>query len=64
MALSESSGKRPSNGQPDEMVEIGFFVPGQSSRMWGSDEGSNKSDAEEDVDDVSAAQAFHEAIKE
>jgi structure-specific recognition protein 1 len=54
----------PSKGQPDEMVEIRLFVTGQSSCVRGSDEGSNKSDAEDDVDDVSAAQAFHEAIKE
>ena len=47
------------------MVEIRFFVPGQSSRMRGSDACSDKSDAEDDdVDDLSAAQAFHEAIKE
>ena len=64
MAPSDSAGKKPSKGQPDEMVEIRFFVPGQSSRVRGSDAGSNKSDAEDDVDDVSAAQAFHEAIKE
>jgi structure-specific recognition protein 1 len=65
MASSDSAAvKKPSKGQPDEMVEIRFFVPGQSSRMRGSDAGSNKSDAEEDLDDVSAAQAFHEAIKE
>lgn len=64
MAPSDSTVKKPSKGQPDEMVEIRFFVPGQSSRVRGSDAGSNKSDAEEDLDDVSAAQAFHEAIKE
>ena len=58
-APSESAGKAPSKGQPDELVEIRFFVPGQISRLRGSNEGSNKSD-----DDVSAAQAFHEAIKE
>jgi len=47
------------------MVEIQFFMPGQSSRMRRSDAGSNKSDAEDDdVDDVSAAQGFHEVIKE
>ena len=33
-------------------------------RVRGSDEGSNKPGTEDDVDDVSAAQAFHEAIKE
>jgi structure-specific recognition protein 1 len=64
MAPSDSPEKKPSNGQPDEMVEIRFFVPGQSTRMRGSDAGSNKSDAEDDGDDVSAAQAFHDAIKE
>jgi len=65
MAPSDSVGKKPSKGQPDEMVEIRFFVPGQSSRMQGFDAGSNKSDAEDDnVDDVGAVQAFHEAIKE
>ena len=47
------------------MVEIRFFVPGQSSRIRVSNVGSNKSDAEDDdVDDVSATQAFREVIKE
>lgn len=64
MAPSDSPGKKPSKGQPDEMVEIRFFVPGQSLRVRGSDAGSNKSDAEDDGDDVSAAQAFHDAIKD
>lgn len=64
MAPSDSLGKKPSKGQPDEMVEIRFFVPGQSLRVRGSDAGSNKSDVEDDGDDVSAAQAFHDAIKE
>jgi len=65
MAPSDPAGKKSSKGQPGEMAEIRFFVPGQSSRVRGSDAGSNKSDAgDADVDDVSAAQAFHEAIKE
>jgi len=65
LAPSDSAGKKPSKGQPDEMVEIRFFVPGQSTRARGSDAGSNKSDAEEEEDDdVSAAQAFHDAIKD
>ena len=55
-------GKKPSKGQLNEMVEVQFFMPRQSS---GSDAGSNEPDAEDDgVDDVSAAHAFHEAIKE
>ncbi len=64
MAPSDSAGKKPSKGQPDEMVEIRFFVPGQSMRVKGSDVGSNASDAEDDGEDISAAQAFHDAIKE
>ena len=65
MAPSDSAGKKPSKGQPDEMVEIRFFVPGQSLRIRGSDGGLNRSDTEDDdVDDVGAVQAFHEAIKE
>jgi structure-specific recognition protein 1 len=64
MAPSDSAGKKPSKGQPDEMVEIRFFVPGQSTRVKGSDMGSNVSDAEDDGEDISAAQAFHDAIKE
>ena len=64
MAPSDSAGKKPSKSQPDEMVEIRFFVPGQSTRARGSDAGSNKSDAEENEDEVSAAQAFHDAVKE
>ncbi|KAI0283941.1 structure-specific recognition protein-domain-containing protein [Russula aff. rugulosa BPL654] len=63
-APSDSTGKKPSKGQPDEMVEIRFFVPGQSTRVKGSDVGSNASEAEDDGDDISAAQAFHDAIKE
>ena len=65
IAPSDSVGKKPSKGQPGEVAEIRFFVSGPSSLVQGSDTGSNKSDAEDDgVDDVSAAQAFHEAIKE
>jgi structure-specific recognition protein 1 len=66
MAPSDSAVKKPSKIQPDEMVEIRFFVPGQSTRARGSDAdaGSNKSDVEENDDEVSAAQAFHDAVKE
>lgn len=32
--------------------------------MEGSDAGSNKLGAEDDIDDVSTAQAFHNAVKE
>lgn len=62
-----SSSKKPSKGAPDEMVEIRFFVPGTTStrQRTGSDAGSQKSDVEdEDGEEVSAAQVFHDAIKE
>ncbi|KAJ6461995.1 SSrecog-domain-containing protein [Mycena vitilis] len=49
----------------DEMTEIRFHVPGVMSKTKGSDDGSQKSDAEGDDDDeVSAAHVFHDNIKE
>ncbi|TFK23052.1 SSrecog-domain-containing protein [Coprinopsis marcescibilis] len=48
----------------DEMVEIRFHVPGTLSKNKGSDAGSQKSDDENDEDDISAAQAFHDTIKD
>ncbi|KAF8551700.1 SSrecog-domain-containing protein [Imleria badia] len=62
---SSSGGKKPSRNAPDEMVEIRFYVPGTHTKLRGSDVGSQKSDAEEeDGEEVSAAQAFHDAIKD
>lgn len=52
-----------SKGLGDEVMEIRFHVPGtQKSKAAGSDAGSRKSDDEED--DISAAQVFHDTIKE
>ncbi|KAF5309610.1 hypothetical protein D9611_013984 [Ephemerocybe angulata] len=48
----------------DEMVEIRFHVPGNVSKNKDSDAGSAKSDNENDEEDISAAQAFHETIKD
>ncbi|KIM63383.1 hypothetical protein SCLCIDRAFT_755964 [Scleroderma citrinum Foug A] len=62
-APSGGAGKKPSRNTADEMVEIRFHVPGTHTRARGSDEGSQKSDDEEG-DEMSAAQAFHDAIKE
>ncbi|KAI0036537.1 structure-specific recognition protein-domain-containing protein [Vararia minispora EC-137] len=56
------SSKKAAKGQPDEMVEIRFFVPGQATKARGSDAGSD-AEVEED-DEVTAAQAFHDAVKE
>ena len=46
------------------MVEIRFHVPGTQAKIRGSDDGSQKSDEEEEEEETSAAQAFHDAIKE
>ena len=50
----------------DEMVEIRFFVPGthHARADRDSEAGSQKSDVEEDGEEVSAAQAFHDMVKE
>jgi structure-specific recognition protein 1 len=45
------------------MTEIRFHVPGTHTRARGSDAGSQKSDDEGDDEEMSAAQAFHDAIK-
>ncbi|KAG1745880.1 structure-specific recognition protein-domain-containing protein [Suillus paluster] len=63
-APSTPSGKKPSRSAPDEMVEIRFYVPGTQARARGSDAGSQKSDDEEEGEEMSAAQAFHDAIKD
>jgi structure-specific recognition protein 1 len=60
---SPSSAKKIKN-LGDEMVEIRFYVPGTHSKLRGSEAGSQKSDAEDDDDETTAAQAFHDAIKE
>ncbi|KAI9058117.1 SSrecog-domain-containing protein [Trametes sanguinea] len=57
--------KKPSRHAPDEMVEIRFYVPGtQVKGQKGSDAGSQKSDNEEEGEEISAAQAFHDTVKE
>ncbi|KAG9315740.1 SSrecog-domain-containing protein [Chiua virens] len=64
-ASSSSGGKKASRNAPDEMVEIRFYVPGTQPKLRDSDAGSQKSDAEdEEGEEVSAAQAFHDAIKD
>ncbi|KAI0667756.1 structure-specific recognition protein-domain-containing protein [Trametes maxima] len=57
--------KKPARNAPDEMVEIRFYVPGtQVKGQRGSDAGSEKSDNEEEGEEISAAQAFHDMVKE
>jgi structure-specific recognition protein 1 len=47
----------------DELTEIRLYVPGTATKERGSDAGSEKSD-NEDEEEVSAAQAFHDTVKE
>ena len=54
--------KKPTRHK-DELTEIRFYVPGQHTKQTGDDE-EEKSDAGEVDDDTSAAQVFHDAIKE
>ncbi|WRT63126.1 FACT complex subunit POB3 [Kwoniella shivajii] len=51
---------------PDELVEMRFYVPGKSMKSKGSDAGSDgeETDLDEDGNEVSAAEAFHNTIKD
>ena len=65
--LSPSSSAGPKSmltkNMGDELTEIRFFVPGNFSKLRGSDAGSEKSDDGEE-EEISAAQVFHDMIKE
>lgn len=63
LEFATPSGKK-SKPVGDEMAEIRFYIPGTHTRTRGSDDGSRKSDAESDGEETSAAQAFHDTIKE
>jgi structure-specific recognition protein 1 len=67
LEFATDDSKKRSKNAPDEMVEIRFHVPGTHTKVRGSDAGSQKSDAEDNEDEdeeISAAQVFHDAIKE
>jgi structure-specific recognition protein 1 len=54
-----------SKSAPDELSEIRLYVPGTHSKAArASDAGSQQSGADDDDEETSAAQAFHDAIKE
>lgn len=65
--LPATTGRQP-KGAPDELMEVRFYVPGTLTRGGtGSDAGSEAegdAEAEADGEETSAAQAFHDAIKE
>jgi structure-specific recognition protein 1 len=53
--------------QPDELVEMRFFVPGRSVKVKRAESGSEDEEAserDEDGNEISAAQAFHDTIKD
>ena len=56
-----SNGK-PSKSAGDELVEVRFYVPGTHTKDAGSDAENEEGNADEE--ETSAAQAFHEAVKE
>ncbi|KAG6916314.1 hypothetical protein DXG01_007363 [Tephrocybe rancida] len=59
-----SSSKAPAKGMGDEMVEIRFFVPGSQTKLKGSGSDNEGVEEEEDEDDISSAQVFHDMIKD
>jgi hypothetical protein len=58
-AASTSKSKK---GRPDELTEIRFYVPGTHTK--GDDDDADVDDNKDDDEEVSAAQAFHDLIKE
>ncbi|KAL7420413.1 FACT complex subunit [Cryptotrichosporon argae] len=56
-----------SSREPDELVEIRLYVPGKSYKSKGSDAGSDaedETDRDEDGNEISAAEALHNTIKD
>lgn len=52
---------------PDELVEMRFYVPGKSMKSRGGDDGSDaeeETDLDEDGNEISAAEALHNLIKD
>ena len=58
--------KNPTLRVPDELVEMRFYVPGKSMKSRGSDPGSGEeeTDLDEDGNEISAAEAMHNIIKD
>ncbi|PBK97504.1 SSrecog-domain-containing protein [Armillaria gallica] len=64
VALEFTPGTSKSKHAVDELTEIRFFVPGTQPKVKGSENGSQKSDDEDDAEEQSAAQVFHDLVKE
>ncbi|KAG5646520.1 hypothetical protein DXG03_003287 [Asterophora parasitica] len=56
-----SSSKTPAKSMGDEMVEIRFHVPGSHTKLKGS---GSDDEGNDDEDEISAAQVFHDTIKD
>ena len=58
--------KNPTLRELDELVEMRFYVPGKSMKSKGSDAGSGEeeTDLDEDGNEISAAEAMHNIIKD
>ncbi|KAH8921649.1 SSrecog-domain-containing protein [Atractiella rhizophila] len=68
VANGDAKGKKKSRKAPDEIVEIRFFIPGTSKKKRegseaGGTEGSDNEE-QEDGEELSAAQTFHDLIKD
>ncbi|WVR03030.1 FACT complex subunit POB3 [Kwoniella sp. DSM 27419] len=63
---TEQNPKDLSKRVPDELVEMRFYIPGKSMKSKGSDAGSEgeETDLDEEGNEVSAAEAFHNMIKD
>ena len=63
---SNTEAKSASARVPDELVEMRFYVPGKSMKSKGSDAGSDEeeTDLDEAGNEISAAEAMHNIIKE
>ena len=61
-----SDTKNPLARAPDELIEMRFYVPGKSMKSRESDAGSDEAetDLDEDGNEISAAEAMHNIIKE
>jgi len=66
LEFTPASATKGSKAMGDEMTEIRFYVPGTINKLKasGSDAGSQKSDNEDEDEEINAAQVFHDTVKD
>ena len=66
LEFTPASATKGSKVMGDELTEIRFYVPGTINKLKGSgsDAGSQKSGDEGDDEEISAAQVFHDSVKD